>query len=490
MNPLKRLRLACVLAAGLALGVPAVAAAHPSVYAATAKIAKTAAKQTITITGSPTGGTFKPSAAATPVAFDGSAAAVEAALQADPAIGYGGVAVSGSAGGPYAVMFIGPLAGVAQAALAADGSALIGGTAAAADAAVVQSGGATVTSTGDPVADQAAMAGQLQYVITNDGYTIAYRETNGIGPDLGPGIVTGEGRGMLNLSKVLPSGYRATMTALQKLAYGAAQTGVQPHATCTGVAALRDPDTIWAWQTRADNDPFYDYIPWQKGSAGLGDDPAKWIATVKTVTGVDLATLSSVQDFTSACTGLGGSYHPADTASSVTTAVVADAVTAATAPLTSQISVFTTKVGDLTGQIAALTATNGKLTSDNAALTAANQALAGAQPGAPAVRKLALTLASRKIGTSSLATLVTGTAGRAATVKLTVGTSVARALGLRSTTLAKTTKKIDGQGAALITVAISKTTAKALRKVKGSVPVTATATSGSETSTAKASLTT
>jgi hypothetical protein len=336
------------------------------------------------------------------------------------------------------------------------------------------------------------MAGQLQYDITNDGYTIAYKETNGIGPDLGPGIVTGEGRGMLNLSKVLPSGYRANMTVLQKLAYGPAQTGVQPHATCTGVAALRDPDNIWAWQQRGDDDPFYGYIPWQKSSAGLGDDPAKWIATVKTVTGVDLATLSTVQDFTDACTGLGGSYHPADTASNVTTAVVADAVTAATAPLNSQISMFTTQVGDLTGQITALTGANGKLISDNAALTAANQVLSAAQPSAvtPAVRKLKLTLASSRITSSSPATLVTGTAGRAATVKLTVGSSVAKALGLKSTTLAKATKNIDGQGAALITVTISKTTAKTLRKVKGSVPVTATATSGSETSTAKASLTT
>src|SRR6202000_2862793 len=114
-------------------------------------------------------------------------------------------------------------------------------------------------------------------------YAIGYRETNGVGPHVVGGTVVGGG--LLNLTKVLPGSYRADMSALQKLAYLPAQTGVQLHATCSGVAALEDPTNIWAAWSRSDNDPFYNYIPWQRTSAGFGDDPSKWIAVVKNVAG-------------------------------------------------------------------------------------------------------------------------------------------------------------------------------------------------------------
>src|SRR5262249_1819398 len=137
-------------------------------------------------------------------------------------------------------------------------------------------------------------------------------ETNGVGP----------GGGMLNLSKVLPSAYRAAMTVTQKLAYGPAQTGIQVHATCGGVAALTDPTNIaQVWDRASDHDPFYNYIPWQKESAGLGDNPSQWIGVVKNVTGVDLPPVS---DVAAACTGLGGPYPPADTRSATASAAIAD----------------------------------------------------------------------------------------------------------------------------------------------------------------------
>ncbi|WP_445149693.1 hypothetical protein [Baekduia sp. Peel2402] len=473
----KTIKIASAAVTAAALALPATAAAHPSVYSAIAKVAKTPAQQTITVTNA-TGGTFKPSAAASPVAYDAPAAQVEAALQSDPAIGYLGVAVTGPAGGPYAITFTGPQAGVAKTALVPDDSALTG-VGAEASASVGQAGGANVTPTGDPAADQAAMSDQPQFVITNDGYTVAYRETNGIGPDRGPGIVSGEGRGMLNLSKVLPSAYRTGLSALAKLAYAPAWTGVQPHATCTGVAALRDPNTIWAWQQRADNDPFFDYIPWQKASAGLGDEPEKWIPTVKTATGVDLATRDTVQQFTDACTGLGGTYRPADTASVVTSAVVADAVDAATAPLNDKIGVFTTQVGDLTTQLASLTGEKSALASANAKLTADNAALVAAAKTSivtpPAPRPLRVTLAASKVSLSvPAAAMATGPAGRAVTVRLTTSASIVKALGLKSATLAKATAKLDDQGAALLTLKLSKATTKALKKVKGTIPAKAT----------------
>ncbi|WP_280413482.1 hypothetical protein [Nocardia asiatica] len=69
--------------------------------------------QTVTITGSPTGGTFSltyQGATTTPLAYNAAAAAVQAALEALSTIGEDNVTVTGSAGGPYTVEFVGDLA--------------------------------------------------------------------------------------------------------------------------------------------------------------------------------------------------------------------------------------------------------------------------------------------------------------------------------------------------------------------------------------------
>ena len=76
--------------------------------------------QTITL-GGPTAGSFSltfgvsttaaiPSTTV-PLAYNATAAQVQAALESLPTIGPGGVAVSGGAGGPYTVTFQGVLAG-------------------------------------------------------------------------------------------------------------------------------------------------------------------------------------------------------------------------------------------------------------------------------------------------------------------------------------------------------------------------------------------
>ena len=112
-------------------------------------------------------------------------------------------------------------------------------------------------------------------------------------------------------------------------AYGPAQSDLQAHAVCTGVAALENGANIRAWQ----ENPFFDYIPWQATSAALGDEPSTWIPLVKQLTGVDLSTLSGA-GFATACTGLGGTYYKADTPASVTSALE----TAISTPLQSQIT--------------------------------------------------------------------------------------------------------------------------------------------------------
>ena len=88
--------------------------------------------QVVTITGTPTGGTFTLTvggATTAPIAYNAAAATVQTALQAlNAGAPFGGspaalATVSGSAGGPYTVTFAG-----ASAPITADGSALTGGT--------------------------------------------------------------------------------------------------------------------------------------------------------------------------------------------------------------------------------------------------------------------------------------------------------------------------------------------------------------------------
>lgn len=86
--------------------------------------------QSVTVTGGPTGGTYtltfngQTTAA---IAFNATAAAVQAALVALSNVGVGGVAVTGVAGGPYAVTFQGALANTNVAQMTATAS-LTGGS--------------------------------------------------------------------------------------------------------------------------------------------------------------------------------------------------------------------------------------------------------------------------------------------------------------------------------------------------------------------------
>lgn len=83
--------------------------------------------QTLTVTGSPTGGTFTPTVpgygATTAIAYNATAATLQTALEA--VVGAGKVVASGSAGGPYTVTFDGTLGNIAQMTVA---TALTGGT--------------------------------------------------------------------------------------------------------------------------------------------------------------------------------------------------------------------------------------------------------------------------------------------------------------------------------------------------------------------------
>ncbi|MBS1716467.1 MAG: hypothetical protein JSS72_01895 [Armatimonadetes bacterium] len=85
--------------------------------------------QTVTLSGTGLGGTFTLSyhgATTGGLAANASASAVQTALQGLSTIGSGNAGVTGSAGGPYTVTFIGALAGRGLPLLVADGSSLTG----------------------------------------------------------------------------------------------------------------------------------------------------------------------------------------------------------------------------------------------------------------------------------------------------------------------------------------------------------------------------
>lgn len=87
--------------------------------------------QTVTITGSPSGGTFTltySGQTTAAIAYNAAASAVQSALVALSNIGVGDVTVTGSAGGPYTVTFGGVLADQNVAALTASGASLTGGS--------------------------------------------------------------------------------------------------------------------------------------------------------------------------------------------------------------------------------------------------------------------------------------------------------------------------------------------------------------------------
>ena len=329
---------------------------------------------------------------------------------------------------------------------------------------VAKTGDPGVTFLGDPTG-AALTSTETQYTVSADGYAVGFSEDNGV-----------TGGGVLNY-KVLPSEYRAPMSAEEKRTYGPAQTDVQAHATCSGVAELGGP-TILAWQENDDDDPYYNYVPWQKASAGLGDDPGDWVPVVKTATGVDLAALSTVQEFTDACTGLGGTYYEADSSTAIADKLISDAV----APFKKEVASLKEKVTSLT---------KAKADADKSLATEKDLRKA-AEVGYQEQynRPVDITLAAkRSAAASGIAVLVTGSINDPVTVTLALTKKQAKALGISDPVLAETTVFINAQGAAIATLKPAKADAKKLAKRKGGVKVKVLGESGILSDSAAAKLT-
>ena len=155
------------------------------------KTALVNAQQSVTITGSPGGGTFKlaweGSALSGTIAYNAVGATVQTALEALSTIGSGNVSVSGGAGGPYTVTFIGALAGTPCPLLTKDSSGLTGGSSPNVAIASTVAGVGTIPkyyylglshSTRETLGDDALMTAIDE--VTGTGYSRVRLKTDGV----------------------------------------------------------------------------------------------------------------------------------------------------------------------------------------------------------------------------------------------------------------------------------------------------------------------
>ena len=104
--------------------------------------------KTVTITGTPTGGTCTltlDGATTGSIAYNAAASAVQSALEAIATINPGDVVVTGSAGGPWTLTFAGRYAGTDVPTLTASGSGLTGGSTPGVSVATSTEGGPAAT---------------------------------------------------------------------------------------------------------------------------------------------------------------------------------------------------------------------------------------------------------------------------------------------------------------------------------------------------------
>jgi hypothetical protein len=321
-----------------------------------------------------------------------------------------------------------------------------------------------------------------RHVVVNHGYTWVFRETNGLDDETTDG-------GVITYSR-LPGDYRATIPAAQARAEG--NTAAQPHATCQ-VASLTSTAAITGWQV---GDPFYNYVPFQKASAGLDDVPlssdpevSDWIDDVRARTGVDLSTVSDDPDVAlgqleQRCTSIGGTFFEPDTVQNTRESMASGLLE----PLEEEVETLN---GALTAAQQARTAAEQALIAARAAADAANAELARVMPQ---LRPLTLTLATarakaRRVARRGIAVDVSGPPMRTVTVRLQVKQSRVKRLGVKSRVLAKTTVTTGVDGTAEAVLKPKRAVARALRRMRRSVAVTANAVSGDRIASARGTLT-
>lgn len=326
---------------------------------------------------------------------------------------------------------------------------------------------------------------RTNYAVTNHGYTMAFNETNCSTAGVATGY-EGTSEGMLNYGRLNRDAQgsfaaRGTLSLANYLTRG--DTGVQPHATCRPSTG-DDPSSpggdvvneLWrttgsspaitAWQTASSNtaggEPFYAYVPWQKTGAGLDDDdPAPWVAVILAKTGVNLSSLSTVTDFTNACTGIGGVYMPADTVSSTTASMNSGYAHVLTAPLEEEISTLGGEVSSLEGNVASLTGQRNSAQADLASLARRLTATLGSDSGAGTVA-----------ASSGVTVGISGPSDLPLRARLLIDRRAADRLGLRLATIGQATTKVGADGTGSVTVPISDAAKAKVAKLRQPLKVT------------------
>jgi hypothetical protein len=302
----------------------------------------------------------------------------------------------------------------------------------------------------------ADLINQTRYVVSNHGNTYVLRESNN---ETSGGVVD---------YSLAPGAWRSQPTVTTSDLIAQAGTGAQAHHTCT-TPALTAVSAIEGWQEESaagKPEPFFAYVPFQKASAGLDDHPEVWIPHVKTLTGVDLTTVSNDANAATAqlkamCEALPGPgvFVQADAMQTAATAFNSATILEATNPLNARIGQLNTLTQRLEGQNAAAQRATGAAQAEVARL---KTPLRLEETGSQSPARLAADGPSVK---------VTGPAGMKVTVRLRVDRATGKAIGWKSLVLGKETATIGQDSSALVEFALSRAAKAALGKARRSMEV-------------------
>jgi hypothetical protein len=305
-----------------------------------------------------------------------------------------------------------------------------------------------------------ALQEQTRYVVSNHGFTMVLRETNNVS-GANQALKT---QGVVGYN-LIPNPWRTGKPFAELMTTGGSDA--QAHATCL-TPALQSEAAIKSWQ---DADAFYNYVPFQTSSAGLEDDPARWLPTL-TGAGFDTNRLTSAAAAEAECEKVAGAeYVPADAVQTTAASLADGTVKEATAPLNTQVSTLQSQVTQLQNQVTTLQAA---------------AAAAQVNPGAKTVRAFTLKLSAKKF--AQAVAMVTGEPNTAVTVKATLASKVAKKLKIARTISSKSLT-LDGSGAALVDLGLTKKAAKAVDKHKPALKITVEAAAGATKKTARGTLT-
>ncbi len=312
-------------------------------------------------------------------------------------------------------------------------------------------------------------ASQARYAFTNHASTYVLRESNGKTT-----------AGAINYQRA-PSLLR-NAPGFDVLASDAV-TGAHPHATCD-IPALTNAATVRSWQG---TDPFYAYVPFQRTTVGVDDDPADWLPVVQAQTGLDLTAIPD-SGLEAACEGLPGatpsSFVPADATQTSFTALAAHTIALEKAPLEASVATLGQQLSSLGGSRDSESArADGAAAQTRDVQAAYDAAVAEVATLRSALRPLRLALPATipsvaALARDGIALTLSGPANRTVAARLKISAENAKRLRLRSRILASRGVALGPDGAASFVLEPAGTAAAGLGRARGPLEIAVDATSG------------